>query len=91
MFKSFNNQKSLVTYIALSSPCIIYNIDAKDLSNLANDLVNLAKKLNVIKIKLKNKLLTDIDFKTFPRRYLQSELEKSTQKDFDYLRKNIKQ
>ena len=71
IFKCFNNQKSILSYYVSTSNCIVYTISASDLDQLAGDIPSIGDRLKVIKMKLKNNMLTDLDFITFPKWLLQ--------------------
>lgn len=78
VYTCFGNSKSLVNLYA-ASVCTIQFIKTKDLEDLGKRNVALKERLNVIKLKIENSLVGDIDYFTFPKRLLQSEIEKHTE------------
>ena len=70
VFNCFSNTKSMVNFYAASPNCIINTINAKDLENLGKEIIPLNDRLNVIKLRIQNKLVDDIDYFTFPKRLL---------------------
>ena len=53
-----------------SNSCVVYYISVKDLEALGKQIIALGDALTLIKLKIENKMLADIDFFTFPKRYL---------------------
>ena len=70
VFNCFSNKKSLVNFYAASPNCRIDFIEASDLENLGKEIIALNDRLNVIKLRIKNKMVDDIDYFTFPKQYL---------------------
>ena len=53
-----------------STPCVILSLKASDLEDLGKDIIALKDRLDVIKLRIKYKLVDDIDYFPFPKRYL---------------------
>ena len=81
VFNCFGNSNSILNFYAASPTCIIDVIHVKELEELARDIIPLNDRLNVIKLRIKNKHVDDIDYFTFPKKMLQNELEKRTDAD----------
>ena len=62
----------MVNYYACSKKCVIDYIEVEDLENLAKEIIPLNDRLNIIKLRINNKELDDIDYFTYPKRHLES-------------------
>ena len=78
---------SLVDFYANSSKCVVYQIDSKDLIDLAKDNIDVKDRLNTVKLRIKNNLVDDIDYFTFPKKYLEYNLQDMTDRDIKKDRK----
>lgn len=67
VFNCFKNTKSLVNYYVESCNCVIDMIDVKDLEQLGEEMLALYDRLDLIKLKIQNKLVNDIDYFKFPK------------------------
>ena len=74
VFSCFSDYKSLINLYASSPHCIIQFIKAKDLEMLGQEILPLNDKLNIIKLRIQNKEVDDIDYFTFPMHVLMNEL-----------------
>lgn len=79
VFNCFYNTKSLVNFYASSKKCIILMIKVDDLEQLAKETIVLNDRLNVIKLRIKNKFVDDIDYFTYPKRFLEQNVEVETE------------
>lgn len=70
VFNCFENTKSIVNFYAASRKVIIDTISVHDLEKLAKEIIVLNDRLNIIKLRIKNKSVDDIDYFTFPKRFL---------------------
>ena len=84
-----SNQKSLVNLYA-ATPCVILFIKASDLEALGKEIIALKDRLNIIKLRIKNRHVDDIDYFTFPKRLLQTEIEKQTDEHIRTFKLNYK-
>jgi hypothetical protein len=66
VFSCFSDFKSLINLYASSPHCIIQFIKAKDLEKLGQEIISLNDRLSVIKLRIQNKEVDDIDYFTFP-------------------------
>ena len=90
MFSCFvQNSKSIVNLFA-STACIIHFIKASDLENLGKEIFDLKDRLKVIKLRIKNKMVDDIDYFTFPKRHLQNEINKKSVKHMNLFGQNYR-
>lgn len=65
---------SLVDFYANSNKCIVYQINSQDLVDLARDNIDIKDRLNTVKLRIKNNMVDDIDYFTFPKKYLEHNL-----------------
>lgn len=79
MFNCFSKTNSLTNLYA-ATPCVINFIRAKDLEHLSKSIIALKDRLNVIKLRIEKNMVDDIDYFTFPKRLLQSQIEMQTEK-----------
>lgn len=79
VFNCFENTKSLVNFYASSKSTIIDQIHIDDLLNLGKDIQALSDRLDIIKLRIQNKLVDDIDYFTFPMRFLEQLNEQKTE------------
>ena len=69
----------MVNFYASSQDCVILSIDIADIESLAKENIVLNDRLSVIKIRIKNKAVDDIDYFTYPKRFLESNVENQTE------------
>ena len=60
-----------------ATPCVIHSINAKDLEDLAQEDMWIKDRLQLIKVKIEKNLVDDIDYFTFPKRFLQDVIDKT--------------
>lgn len=75
VFRCFDNSRSLVNYYASSKKVAVDFISANDLEDMARQTIALNDRLSVIKLRIKNKMVDDIDYFTYPKRLLEQNLE----------------
>lgn len=61
---------SLVSYYSISKHCCIKFIELSDLQKLAKSCLPLQDQINIAKLKIKSRMVDDIDFQLFPQKYL---------------------
>ena len=79
VFNCFEDTKSLVNFYASTSHCVIDYIHVDDLENLAKDIIVLQDRINLIKLRIQSGQVDDIDYFTFPKRFLQQSMENQTE------------
>lgn len=70
VFNCFSNTNSLINFYASSKKVVIEFISVDDLLNLTKDIIALNDRINVIKLRIQNKNVDDIDYFTFPKHFL---------------------
>ena len=53
-------------FYASSNQVVIYQINTEDLFTLAKDNIQISDRLKIVKLRIKNKHVDDIDYFTFP-------------------------
>ena len=79
VFNCFTSNSKSVINLYAATPCTILFIKASDLEDLGKEIIALKDRLDIIKLRIKNRQVDDIDYFTFPKRLLQSEIEKLTE------------
>lgn len=70
VFSCFSDTKSLINLYAASPHCVIQFIKARDLEKLGEEIIPLNDRLNIIKLRIQNGEVDDIDYFTFPMHHL---------------------
>ena len=71
----------MVSYIACSKKTMVFSLNSKDLIELGQSNYKIKDKIDIALLRIKNNLVDKLDYFTFPRKYLEKNLEKYTRKD----------
>ena len=70
---------------------MVFIIKAEDLEELAKKNMRIKDKLQIAKLRVENKLVDDLDYFTFPKKYLEKNLQDKTRQDLLIQRKKYSQ
>lgn len=89
-FEVFNaiddNSQTLLDYVANSRFTVLYKIDRDDLDREAQNCLVLKNRLQIVRLRIKNKEVGDLDYFKFPKRYLDCAFLDQTDEDHQMLR-----
>ena len=64
---------TLVNYIAASEYCVVYHIKITELEELGKKHIALQDRLSLVKARIMNRLVGDIDYFPFPRKFMEQQ------------------
>ena len=83
VYNSFSDvNTSLVDYYASSKHVSVYKIDVTDLEKAAENSIQLRNNLDIVKLRIKNNHVGDIDYFKYPKRFLEKSIAKSGVNDY---------
>jgi hypothetical protein len=92
VYNSFNKDwTSLLTYKAAARDTVLLKLKASDLEDLGKISYKIADKVNIAKLRIKSDEVDEIDYFTFPKKYLEINLVNQTRKDMFNYRKNLRE
>ena len=82
VYNAFNpDWTSLLTFKAAQKNTILFKLKASDLESLAVNNIEIKDRLEIAKLRIKNNEVDEIDYFTFPKKYLEVNLVNQTRKD----------
>lgn len=78
---------SLLNYIVCSKNVVIYTISIEELIHLSKKIIPLRDRLEKIKLRIQNHEVDDLDYFTFPKKFMEKNLVNKTD---DIIRKERK-
>lgn len=82
VYNCFQDENTpLVDYYANSKPAVLYFVDVADLEARAKNVLALKHRLDIVKLRIKSKLVGDIDYFKYPRRFLEQNVARTVDED----------
>ena len=90
MYNAFNPEwTSLLTFKAAEKNTILLKLKASELEELGVNNYEIKDRVDIAKLRIKNKEVDEIDYFTFPKKYLEMNLVNQTRLDMVQKRRHL--